>query len=123
MLWCCPADKMDVCAGTAEIPSDRLRGPAAGWNGARTGASRSSAPPAERAAEERRKADQLACEAWNKRMLGATGPARPTATVPAIEFTRNTRPSLVAPLRPYNLALASDTLRGRRKWHDFDDWL
>jgi hypothetical protein len=30
---------------------------------------------AARAAEARREADKLACEAWNKRMLGFQGPA------------------------------------------------
>lgn len=33
---------------------------------------------AERAAEARRKADGLACEAWNMRMLGYKGPAQPS---------------------------------------------
>jgi hypothetical protein len=33
---------------------------------------------AERAAEARRDADQLACEAWNKRILGFQGPAQPS---------------------------------------------
>src|SRR6476619_1925828 len=33
---------------------------------------------AERAAEARKQADQLACEAWNKRMLGFQGPAQPS---------------------------------------------
>lgn len=33
---------------------------------------------AERAAEARKKADQLACEAWNQRMLGYKGPAQPS---------------------------------------------
>ena len=33
---------------------------------------------AERAAEARRQADRLACEAWNKRMLGFKGPAQPS---------------------------------------------
>src|SRR4051795_5977279 len=32
----------------------------------------------EQAAEARRKADRLACEAWNKRMLGFQGPAQPS---------------------------------------------
>jgi hypothetical protein len=32
---------------------------------------------AEHAAEARKKADQLACEAWNKRMLAFQGPAQP----------------------------------------------
>jgi ribosomal protein S27E len=34
--------------------------------------------PAEKAAEARKNADQLACLAWNKRMLGFQGPAQPT---------------------------------------------
>jgi hypothetical protein len=33
---------------------------------------------AERAAEARKEADKLACEAWNKRMLGYKGPAQPS---------------------------------------------
>jgi hypothetical protein len=32
----------------------------------------------ERAAEARKQADQLACEAWNKRMLAFQGPAQPS---------------------------------------------
>ena len=36
---------------------------------------------AERAAEARKKADKLACEAWNKRMLGFRGPAQPSPTL------------------------------------------
>lgn len=33
---------------------------------------------AERAAAARKEADKLACEAWNKRMLGYKGPAQPS---------------------------------------------
>src|ERR1700737_1079559 len=33
---------------------------------------------AERAAAARKEADQLACEAWNQRMLGYKGPAQPS---------------------------------------------
>ena len=33
---------------------------------------------AERAAEARKQADRLACEAWNQRMLGFRGPAQPS---------------------------------------------
>jgi hypothetical protein len=33
---------------------------------------------AERAAEARKEADRLACEAWNQRMLGYKGPAQPS---------------------------------------------
>ena len=36
---------------------------------------------AERAAEARKKADRLAVEAWNKRMLGFQGPAQPSPTL------------------------------------------
>jgi hypothetical protein len=36
---------------------------------------------AERAAHARKEADQLACEAWNKRMLGFHGPAQPSPTL------------------------------------------
>src|SRR5215470_18093415 len=33
---------------------------------------------AEQATQARKKADRLACEAWNKRMLGFQGPAQPS---------------------------------------------
>ena len=36
---------------------------------------------AERAKEARKQADRLACEAWNKRMLGFRGPAQPSPTL------------------------------------------
>jgi hypothetical protein len=36
---------------------------------------------AERAAEARKEADRLACEAWNQRMLGFQGPAQPSPTL------------------------------------------
>ena len=36
---------------------------------------------AERAREARRRADVLACEAWNFRMLGYKGPAQPSPTI------------------------------------------
>lgn len=36
---------------------------------------------AERAAEARKKADRLAVEAWNARMLGFQGPAQPSPTL------------------------------------------
>jgi hypothetical protein len=36
---------------------------------------------AERAREARKTADQLACEAWNQRMLGYQGPAQPSPTI------------------------------------------
>jgi hypothetical protein len=36
---------------------------------------------AERAAEARKQADRLACEAWNKRMLAFQGPAQPSPTL------------------------------------------
>ena len=36
---------------------------------------------AERAKEARKKADRLACEAWNYRMLGYRGPAQPSPTL------------------------------------------
>jgi hypothetical protein len=36
---------------------------------------------AERAAEVRKEADRLACEAWNQRMLGYKGPAQPSPTL------------------------------------------
>ncbi len=36
---------------------------------------------AERAREARKKADMLACEAWNQRMLGYQGPAQPSPTI------------------------------------------
>jgi hypothetical protein len=36
---------------------------------------------AERASSARNEADKLACDAWNKRMLGFKGPAQPSPTV------------------------------------------
>jgi hypothetical protein len=36
---------------------------------------------AKRAAEARREADKLACEAWTKRMLAFKGPAQPSPTL------------------------------------------
>ena len=36
---------------------------------------------AERAAEARKEADKLACEAWTKRMLAFKGPAQPSLTL------------------------------------------
>jgi hypothetical protein len=36
---------------------------------------------AEQAAEARKQADRLACEAWNKRMLAFQGPAQPSPTL------------------------------------------
>jgi len=36
---------------------------------------------AERAREARKKADRLACEAWNYRMLGYRGPAQPSPSL------------------------------------------
>jgi len=36
---------------------------------------------AERAAEARREADKLACDAWTKRMLAFKGPAQPSLTL------------------------------------------
>jgi hypothetical protein len=36
---------------------------------------------AERAAEARKQADQLACEAWNQRMLGYKGRAQPSPSL------------------------------------------
>ena len=36
---------------------------------------------AQRAKEARKKADLLACEAWNQRMLGYQGPAQPSPTI------------------------------------------
>jgi hypothetical protein len=43
---------------------------------------------AERAAKARKQADRLACEAWNKRMLGLQGPAQPS---PALGDALNAR--------------------------------
>ncbi len=36
---------------------------------------------AEQAAEARKQADRLACEAWTLRMLGFKGPAQPSPTL------------------------------------------
>jgi hypothetical protein len=42
---------------------------------------------AERAADARKKADKLACEAWNQRMLGYRGPAQPSPTPSTLDFS------------------------------------
>ena len=42
---------------------------------------------AERAEEARKEADKVACEGWNKRMLGYKGPAQPS---PALGDALNT---------------------------------
>jgi hypothetical protein len=36
---------------------------------------------ADRATAARKEADRLACDAWNKRMLGYRGPAQPSPTL------------------------------------------
>jgi hypothetical protein len=36
---------------------------------------------AEQAKAARKEADRLACQAWNKRMLGLQGPAQPSPTI------------------------------------------
>jgi hypothetical protein len=41
---------------------------------------------AERAAEARKQADRLACEAWNKRMLAFKGPAQPSPTLATLSM-------------------------------------
>ena len=59
---------------------------------------------AEGAAEARRQADRLACEAWNKRMLGFKGPAQPSpalgdAITPVLVISKSV--ALAAtPIRP-----------------------
>jgi len=59
---------------------------------------------AERAAEACKAADRLACEAWNKRMLGFQGPAHPlrrwvTLSTPATPISKSNA-SAAAPIRP-----------------------
>lgn len=46
---------------------------------------------AERAAAARKEADKLACEAWNKRMLGTKGPAQPSPTWATLSSKRPLR--------------------------------
>jgi hypothetical protein len=52
---------------------------------------------AERAAEARKEADKLACDAWNKRMLTFKGPAQPSPTLgdalplPRLRYPSNRR--------------------------------
>ena len=40
---------------------------------------------AEKALEARKAADRLACEAWNKRMLGFQGPAQPSPALGTVQ--------------------------------------
>jgi hypothetical protein len=57
---------------------------------------------AERAAEARKDADRLACEAWNKRMLGFQGPAPKYAAIDILMWLSLTDPGVTA-LKPGTL--------------------
>ena len=65
---------------------------------------------AERATEARKEADRLACEAWNKRMLGFQGPAQPS---PALGDALNAGYSLPRSEMPW-MQHASDRCAGHR---------
>ena len=68
---------------------------------------------AERAAAARKEADKLACEAWNKRMLGFQGPAQPSpalgdainAGYPVTNIRNTSSPHWRAWLMPENRCL------------------
>jgi hypothetical protein len=70
---------------------------------------------AERAAEARKEADKLACEAWNMRMLGYQGPPQPS---PALGDALNAGyASAAIPIRPSRW-----TLSGGRRQHPSMSW-
>ena len=60
------------------MPADRGHPCAMGTKSRETIYGSSIRASAERAAEARKQADRLACEAWNQRMLGFQGPAQPS---------------------------------------------
>jgi hypothetical protein len=63
------------------IPGDRAHPVAMGTKSRETIYGGSIRASAERAAEARKEADRLACQAWNQRMLGFQGPAQPSPSV------------------------------------------
>ena len=80
---CCVASVVPVTPSTAICSGLPVpRGPAIlsrmGTKSRETIYGASVRAAAERAAEARKEADRLACEAWNKRMLGFQGPAQPS---------------------------------------------
>jgi len=60
------------------IPADRGHPLAMGTKSRESIYGSSIRASAQRAAEARKQADRLACEAWNQRMLGYKGPAQPS---------------------------------------------
>jgi hypothetical protein len=69
-----------ICSGlpTRDLPGDLL---AMGTKSRERIYGGSVRAAAERAAQARKQADWLACEAWNKRMLAFQGPAQPSPTL------------------------------------------
>jgi hypothetical protein len=70
----CPFSRVPLDS-TLHCPAEPV---AAGRRRPWFGAGSSVRASAERAAEARKHADRLACEAWNQRMLGFQGPAQPS---------------------------------------------
>ena len=66
-----------ICSGLP-VPRDRAHPFSHGHQVTRDDLRRIDPAAAELAAEARKAADRLACEAWNKRMLGFQGPAQPS---------------------------------------------
>jgi hypothetical protein len=75
-LWNCVDNTQSVAACRYRPAGRILRG--MGTKSRETIYGASVRASAERAAEARKAADQLACEVWNKRMLGFQGPAQPS---------------------------------------------
>jgi hypothetical protein len=73
----CPAH---YCSGLPVLRA-KMHPPAMGTKSRETIYGASVRAAAERAEKARREADRLACEAWNKRMLGFQGPAQPPPTL------------------------------------------
>ena len=69
-----------ICSGLP-VPNSPAHSPSHGPKSRETIYGGSVRAAAERATEARKQADRLACEAWNKRMIGYQGPAQPSPTL------------------------------------------
>jgi hypothetical protein len=78
-LWSCDVSSQAVAACRSR--PDRGILPGMGTKSRETIYGASVRASEERTAEARKVADRLACEAWNKRMLGFQGPAQPSPTL------------------------------------------
>jgi hypothetical protein len=69
-----------ICSGLPVLRA-KMHPPAMGTKSRETIYGASVRAAAEQAAETRKRADRLACEAWNKRVLAFKGPAQPSPTL------------------------------------------